>query len=56
MWLRLAARYPFTVVPKPQILYRVSPHSSSFNVLKMEAASLRVIEQAITDYFNPLII
>ncbi|MGB3535687.1 MAG: glycosyltransferase [Microcoleaceae cyanobacterium] len=48
MWLRLAARYPFVVVPKAQILYRVSPHSSSFNVLKMEAASLRVIERAIT--------
>jgi glycosyltransferase involved in cell wall biosynthesis len=54
MWLRLAAIYPFTVVPKPQILYRVSPHSSSFNVLKMEAASLRVIERAINDYSQPI--
>ncbi|MGB3405555.1 MAG: glycosyltransferase [Microcoleaceae cyanobacterium] len=54
MWLRLAARYPFTVVPKPQILYRVSPHSSSFNVLKMEAASLRVIERAITQSPQPI--
>jgi glycosyltransferase involved in cell wall biosynthesis len=54
MWLRLAAQYPFTVVPKPQILYRVSPHSSSFNVLKMEAASLRVIERAITQFPQPI--
>ena len=54
MWLRLAARYPFTVVPKPQILYRVSPHSSSFNVLKMEAASLQVIERAMTQSPQPI--
>jgi glycosyltransferase involved in cell wall biosynthesis len=47
MWLRLAARYHFVVVPSPQILYRVYVNSMSFNVWGMEIASLRVIEQAV---------
>lgn len=46
MWLRLAARYPFVLVPFPHILYRVYTTSMSSNVLKMEAACLRVIERA----------
>lgn len=46
MWLRLAARYEFVAVPLPQILYRVSPNSGSFDIWKMEAGSLRIIEQA----------
>jgi glycosyltransferase involved in cell wall biosynthesis len=46
MWLRLAARYHFVVVPKVQILYRVSYNSMSFNVLGQERSSLQVIEQA----------
>ena len=46
MWLRLAARYPFVAVPFPHILYRVYRNSMSANVLRMEAASLRVIERA----------
>src|SRR5919199_523282 len=45
MWLRLAARYEFVTVPSPQILYRISPNSASFNVWKMEAGSLQVIER-----------
>ena len=45
MWLRLAARYQFVTVPYPQILYRISPNSASFNVWKMEAGSLKVIER-----------
>jgi glycosyltransferase involved in cell wall biosynthesis len=45
MWLRLAARYEFIAVPYPQILYRVYPTSASFNVWKMEAGSLKVIER-----------
>ena len=49
MWLRLAARYEFVTVPSPQILYRISPNSASFNVWKMEVGSLRVIERAFTD-------
>jgi glycosyltransferase involved in cell wall biosynthesis len=46
MWLRLAARYEFVAVPSPQILYRVSPNSASFDVWKMEAGSLQTIERA----------
>jgi len=46
MWLRLAARYHFEVVPSAQILYRVSTNSASGNISRMEAASLRVIERA----------
>ncbi len=46
MWLRLAARYEFIAVPSPQILYRISPNSASFNIWKMEAGSLRTIERA----------
>lgn len=46
MWLRLAFRYEFITVPSAQILYRISPNSASFNVLKMEAGSWRVLEKA----------
>lgn len=46
MWLRLAARYHFVLVPFPHILYRVYTTSMSANVLTMEAACLRVIERA----------
>lgn len=45
MWLRLAARYHFVVVPSPQILYRISANSATANILKMETASLRMIEK-----------
>ncbi len=45
MYLRLAARYHFVVVPSPQILYRVTSTSASSNVFKMEAVSLRIINQ-----------
>lgn len=47
MWLRLAARYHFVAVPSPQILYRVSVSSMSFDVKKMEKSSLQVIERAV---------
>lgn len=46
MWLRLAANYEFVVVPSPQVLYRLSATSMSANVVRQEAACLRVIEQA----------
>ncbi|MBW4664429.1 MAG: glycosyltransferase [Chroococcus sp. CMT-3BRIN-NPC107] len=46
MWLRLAPYYEFVVVPRPQVLYRISPYSMSVNIFKMEAASLQVIERA----------
>lgn len=47
MWLRLAARYHFVAVPYPHILYRISTTSASANVVKMELASLVVIERAL---------
>ncbi|PSB33840.1 glycosyltransferase [Chlorogloea sp. CCALA 695] len=46
MWLRLSALYEFVVVPRPQVLYRISPSSMSTNISKMEIASLQVIERA----------
>lgn len=46
MWLRLATRYHFTAVPAAQILYRVSANSSSFNIFKLEAGGLQVINRA----------
>jgi glycosyltransferase involved in cell wall biosynthesis len=48
MWLRLAACYEFVVVPKVQILYRISGNSMSANVLRQEAASLQVMERAFS--------
>ncbi len=46
MWLRLGACYDFITVPYPQILYRTLSGSGSSNVVKMELASLQLIEQA----------
>jgi glycosyltransferase involved in cell wall biosynthesis len=46
LWLRLARHYEFVAVQSAQVLYRISPNSASFNVWKMEASSLRVIEKA----------
>lgn len=45
LWVRLAAKYPFVVVPKVQVLYRSFVQSASFNLAKMEASSLRVIDR-----------
>jgi len=45
-WLRLAARWPFVVVPKYQILYRQSSSSASSKVEVMEKYHLIVIERA----------
>ena len=45
MWLRLASHYRFVTVPSRQIFYRQSVNSMSTNVLKMEVASLRIIER-----------
>jgi glycosyltransferase involved in cell wall biosynthesis len=49
MWLRLAARYHFIAVPSVQILYRVRINSWSYNVARMEADSLRVIQRAYAE-------
>lgn len=46
MWLRLAPCHEFVVVPRPQVLYRISPYSMSANISKMELASLQVLERA----------
>jgi glycosyltransferase involved in cell wall biosynthesis len=46
MWLRLAANYDFTVVPKPQILYRISTNSMSSNISGLEKSNLQVITRA----------
>ncbi len=45
MYLRLAERYHFVVVRRPQILYRKSPNSLSTNILKMEEGGRRVREK-----------
>jgi len=45
MWIRLAARYHYIVVPSVQVLYRIRANSSSTNVLRMEQVSLRIIER-----------
>jgi glycosyltransferase involved in cell wall biosynthesis len=46
LYLRLAAEYPFIVVPRPQILYRVYANSSSTNVFHLETVSVKVIDKA----------
>lgn len=45
-YLRLAAIYPFVVVPRPQILYRVYARSSSTKVFHLETVSVKTIEKA----------
>ncbi|MEB3831297.1 glycosyltransferase [Phormidium sp. CCY1219] len=49
MWLRLAARYRFVAVPRPQILYRMSADSNSANIAKMEAQGLKVLQRAFAE-------
>jgi glycosyltransferase involved in cell wall biosynthesis len=49
MWMRLAARYHFVVVPAVQILYRQSANSASANVVKQEVASIKAIEKAFAE-------
>ena len=45
-FLRAAARWPFVVVPRYQILYRQSPRSLSSRIDVMREQSLRVVERA----------
>lgn len=45
-WLRLAARWPFVVVAKPQILYRKTSGAMSSKIEVMEKYNLIVIERA----------
>ncbi|CAC5346041.1 MULTISPECIES: glycosyltransferase [Planktothrix] len=57
MWLRLAKKYQFITIPRPQILYRQSSQSASANVLRLATASKKVVEQAfskVPDSLKPL--
>jgi glycosyltransferase involved in cell wall biosynthesis len=45
-YLRIAARWPFVLVPEPQILYRQSSGSASSKVEVMEKSLIFVIEKA----------
>lgn len=49
MWLRLARRYPFAVVPSVQILYRQYATSWSANARRQEEGFKRIIEKALAD-------
>ena len=46
IFLKLAAKYSFVAVPSPQILYRISTNSMSANVVRQEAACLKVLDRA----------
>jgi glycosyltransferase involved in cell wall biosynthesis len=48
-WLRAAVDWPFVVVPRYQILYRVSTGSMTSNVDGMESACLTVLDRALVD-------
>ncbi|HEY9673425.1 MAG TPA: glycosyltransferase [Waterburya sp.] len=48
IFLKLAAKYSFVAVPSSQILYRISANSMSANVVRQEAACLKVLDRAFT--------
>ncbi len=50
-WLRLAAKWQFAVVPKPQVFYRLSSSSMSSKVELMEECQVKVIDRAFE--FSP---
>lgn len=54
LYLRLAEKYEFAVVPRPQILYRVSATTASSRVLKLEQQCRQVIEAAFARSPNSL--
>lgn len=45
-YLRLALKWNFVLVPKPQVLYRQSSSSTTSKIEKMEAAALFTLEKA----------
>lgn len=47
LWLRIAAVYPFVLVPKAQIRYRIMPGSNSSNLSRQERNLRRVLEMAL---------
>ena len=46
-WLRVAQRWPFAVVRRYQILYRLSTKSMSCDVPTLETASMQLLERAL---------
>lgn len=48
IFLKLAAQYLFIAVPSTQILYRISVNSMSANVVRQEAACVKVLNRAFT--------
>jgi len=52
VWIRLAARYQFTVVPETQILYRQYAESTSIssNIYRHEKFSCRIIEREVRKF------
>lgn len=51
LWLKLARKYEFAIVPSVQVLYRISTQSisASANVKKLENASIKVINRAFAE-------
>jgi glycosyltransferase involved in cell wall biosynthesis len=47
--LRVASRWQFAVVPRYQILYRISEHAMSANAQRSEEAMLRICNRAFED-------
>jgi hypothetical protein len=52
--LRVAARGRFAVVPRYQILYRISERAMSANAQRSEEAMLRICDQAFKAHSRPL--
>jgi len=46
-WLRAAVAWPFVMVPRYQILYRVSPSSMSADAARVEEACLLILARAL---------
>ena len=55
MWVRLAKRYEFVLVESPQVLYRISTSSASFNFQKHETLKIKSIETVFADVTPSLI-
>jgi glycosyltransferase involved in cell wall biosynthesis len=47
LYLRIAARWPFALVPRYQVLYRLTDDTMSGNAARCEAACLTVLERAL---------
>ena len=48
MWLRLATRFQFAVVPEVQVFFRDMPNALSANTVKMEQDALRLFEHTFS--------